>query len=118
MSEKNNTPSSAKLEKLRDERTKTQEKLEKAIREKEQIEHQIKQSENRQDYFKKKERANRTHRLCIKGGAIESIVPGLMDFTEKEFYELMEMIFSLPQVQNIVEGKINNLKQRSEDKRG
>jgi hypothetical protein len=49
MSEKNYTPSSAKLEKLRDERTKTQEKLEKAIREKEQIEHQIKQSENRQN---------------------------------------------------------------------
>ncbi|MGI6744528.1 MAG: DUF3847 domain-containing protein [Eubacteriales bacterium] len=108
MSEKNNTPSSAKLEKLRDKRTKTQEKLDEAIREKEQIEHQIKQSETRQDYFKKKKRANRTHRLCIKGGAIESIVPGLTDFTEKEFYELMEMIFSLPQVQSLVEGKINN----------
>ncbi|MGI6337324.1 MAG: DUF3847 domain-containing protein [Eubacteriales bacterium] len=112
------TQSSSKLEKLRNEQKETNRKLEKAVEEQKQIEHKLRQAENREEYFKKRERKARTHRLCIKGGAIESIVPGLKDFPEKEFYNLMEMVFSLPQVQSLVEGKINHRKQRSEDNRG
>ena len=111
-------PNSTKIEKLRKDIAKAKENLKKAIREEEQINHKIQLEENRMDYLKKKERANRTHRLCVKGGVIESLVPGITDFTEKEFYDLMESIFSVPQIQMIIEEKINSHNGRKEESNG
>ena len=39
------------------------------------LEHQKQRLENRIEYLTKGDRAKRTHRLCEKGGAIESICP-------------------------------------------
>ena len=72
-------PDTKKLEKQRREREKTESDLEEALREKEQIEHQIRRVGNRIDHLKKGERDRRTHRLCVKGGVIESLIPGLKD---------------------------------------
>ena len=94
---------SRELDKLRTEQSRVDEKLSEAYREKEQLEHQLNREENRAEYLKKGERAKRTHRLCVKGGVIESAAPMLKDLSEKEFYDLMESVFSLPQVQRMVE---------------
>ncbi len=65
------------------------------------LEHQKTRLENRIAYLEKGERAKRTHRLCEKGGAIESICPETKNMTSSEFYQLMERIFSLPDVQSM-----------------
>ena len=44
----------------------------------------------------------RTHRLCNLGGTIESLAPEFKDLTRTEMTELMEYIFSLPEVQRAV----------------
>lgn len=75
-------------------------------------------AERRAEYAKKGERDRRTHRFCTRGGAIESLLPESRDFSEVEFHNLMEMIFSGPQVQNIVESHINHWKRRKGDADG
>ena len=105
----------SQLEKLRDEKEKVSGKLEKALKEKERLEHKLRQTENRADYLMQGKRAKRTHRLCVKGAVVESLLPGLTDFSEREFYDLMEQVFSLPQVESLVSGKINHRKQEEEN---
>ena len=58
--------------------------------------------ENRKKYLEKGERQKRTHRLCNLGGTIESLAPEVKDLTRTEMTELMEHIFSLPEVQRAV----------------
>ena len=111
MTDENSYTPSPELAKLREDKAQIEAEIDEALREKEELNHQIKRAENRMDYLKKGERNRRTHRLCIKGGVIESLAPGLTDFSEQEFYDLMEMIFSLPQVESLVQGKINHRKQ-------
>ena len=74
--------------------------------EKEQVEtqlaqeqHKLERLENRKKYLEKGERQKRTHRLCNLGGTIESLAPEFKDLTRTEMTELMEYIFSLPEVQ-------------------
>ena len=43
------------------------------------LEHQKQRLENRIEYLTKGDRAKRTHRLCEKGGAIESVCPETKD---------------------------------------
>ena len=43
------------------------------------LEHQNQRLENRIEYLTKGDRAKRTHRLCEKGGAIESVCPETKD---------------------------------------
>ena len=52
--------------------------------------------------LEKGERQKRTHRLCNLGGTIESLAPEFKDLTRTEMTELMEYIFSLPEVQRAV----------------
>ena len=63
-----------------------------------QTQHHIQRLENRAKYLEDGARRKRTHRLCIKGGVIESLCPGLKDMEQTQFYQLMEHIFTLPQV--------------------
>ena len=77
--------------------------------EKEQVEtqlaqeqHKLERLENRKKYLEKGERQKRTHRLCNLGGTIESLAPEFKDLTRTEMTELMEYIFSLPEVQRAV----------------
>ena len=50
----------------------------------------------------KKEDRQRTHHLCNMGGAIQSISKDADALTKVEFFLLMEQIFSLSAVQELV----------------
>ena len=90
------------IEKLKEEKKDVEEELAEAMKKQEQIEHQLQRAENRADFMKDNERRRRTHRLVIKGAIVEDIAPCLKDCSDQEFYNLMDEIFSLPQVQGLV----------------
>ena len=83
------------LEQLRADQERTEKELE-------QETHKLQRLENRKRYYEKGERSKRTHRLCNLGGTIESLAPEFKDLTRTEMTELMEYIFSLPEVQRAV----------------
>lgn len=91
-----------KIEKLKEEKKGVEEELADAMKKQEQIEHQLQRAENRADFLKDNERRRRTHRLVIKGAIVEDIAPCLKYCSDQEFYNLMDEIFSLPQVQGLV----------------
>ena len=101
--------------------SKNLEKLNEEIRQAEtqlaQEKHKVQRLENRIKHLEKGERKKRTHRLCNLGGTIESVAPEV-----KEIIELMEHIFSLPEVQRAVHhmaithiSKINREKEMKAD---
>lgn len=90
------------IEKLKEEKKSIEEELAEATKKQEQIEHQLQRAENRADFLKDNERRRRTHRLVIKGAIIEDIAPCLKHCSDQEFYNLMDEIFSLPQVQGLI----------------
>lgn len=67
-----------------------------------QYENKIKLLENRKQHLKKKADRQRTHHLCNMGGAIQSISKEADSLTRTEFYSLMEQVFALPEVQELV----------------
>ena len=67
------------------------------------LERQKQRLENRIEDLTKGDRAKRTHRLCEKGGAIESVCPETTDMTSSDFYQLAEFIFDLPEVKMYME---------------
>ena len=87
-----------------------------------QEKHKLNRLENRKKYLEKGERQKRTHRLCNLGGTIESVAPEVKELTRTEIIELMEHIFSLPEVQRAVHhmaithiSKINREKEMKAD---
>ena len=84
-----------KLEKLRAEQERVQRELE-------QAQHQQQRLENRLSYMNAGERKARTHRLITRGAAIENILPAVQPMTERAFYELIEEVVSLPEVQSFL----------------
>ena len=64
--------------------------------------------ENRQKYLEKKADRQRTHHLCNMGGAIQSISKEADALTKVEFFSLMEQIFALPTVQELVAEAMEN----------
>ena len=103
-SKKNKT----KIEKLKEEKKSVEEELTKAAKKQEQIEQQLRRAENRADFLKDNERRRRTHRLVIKGAIVEDIAPCLKYCSDQEFYNLMDEIFSLPQVQSLIMAQPEN----------
>ena len=97
-----NKKKKTEIEKLKEEKKGVEEELAEAMKKQEQIEHQLQRAENRADFLKDNERRRRTHRLVIKGAIIEDIAPCLKHCSDQEFYNLMDEIFSLPQVQGLV----------------
>lgn len=69
---------------------------------KQQYEHKIQLLENRKQHLEKKADRQRTHHLCNMGGAIQSISKEADSLTRVEFYSLMEQVFALPAVQELV----------------
>lgn len=67
-----------------------------------QYENKIKLLQNRKQHLKKKADRQRTHHLCNMGGAIQCISKEADSLTRVEFYSLMEQIFALPTVQELV----------------
>ena len=103
-----------KIEKLKEEKKDVEEELADAMKKQEQIEHQLQRAENRADFLKDNERRRRTHRLVIKGAIIEDIAPYLKDCSDQEFYNLMDEIFSLPQVQGLVMAQQENAQEEQD----
>ena len=96
------------IEKLKEEKKDVEEELAKATKKQEQIENQLRRAEKRADFLKDNERRRRTHRLVIKGAIVEDIAPCLKDCSDQEFYNLMDEIFSLPQVQGLIMAQSEN----------
>ena len=88
-----------KLEKLRAEQERVEQELE-------QAQHQQQRLENRIRYISKTERKARDHRLITRGAAVEHFWPQVKPMTEGAFYELMEAVFSLPEVQTVIQSRL------------
>ena len=67
-----------------------------------QLTHQVERIERRAKYLEDGERKKRNHRLITRGAAVESVAPAVRGMSEGEFYELVESIFDLPEVQAIL----------------
>ena len=102
------------IEKLKEEKKDVEEELAEAMKKQEQIEHQLQRAENRADFLKDNERKRRTHRLVIKGAIIEDIAPCLKNCSDQEFYNLMDEIFSLPQVKGLIMAQPENEKEEQD----
>lgn len=78
------------------------EQLEAARLKVQQYENKIQLLQNRQKHLERKADKQRTHHLCNMGGAIQSISKEADTLTRVEFYSLMEQIFALLDVQELV----------------
>ncbi len=87
---------------------KTLEQLETARLKVQQNEHKIQLLKNRKNHLEKKADRQRTHHLCNMGGAIQSISKEADSLTRVEFYSLMEEVFALPAVQELVAAAMEN----------
>ena len=85
---------------------KSREELEKQLAEAtaklEQYQHRGQRLENRIKYYQQGERRKRTHRLITRGAAVESIASEVRGMGERLFFDLMEQVFSLPEVVALV----------------
>ena len=84
------------------------EELEAAQLKVQQYQHKIQLLENRKQHLEKKADRQRTHHLCNMGGAIQSISKEADSLTKVEFYSLMEQVFALPAVQELVDAAVQN----------
>ena len=105
----------SKIEKLKEEKKGIEEELTKVTKKQEQIEQQLRRAENRAEFLKDNERRRRTHRLVIKGAIIEDVAPCLKDCNDQEFYNLMDAIFSLPQVQGLIMAQQENKQEEEQN---
>lgn len=80
----------------------TLEQLEEARLKVAQQEYKIQILQNRKKHLEKKADKQRTHHLCNMGGAIQCISKEADSLTRIEFYSLMEQVFALPAVQELV----------------
>ena len=81
-------PDTSKLEKLNRELEKSEKKLRKAINDEKALQHQLKQLT----------RKERTHRLCTRGGMLESFLIAPEDLTNDQVMELLKIAFRQPEV--------------------
>lgn len=67
-----------------------------------QYENKIRLLENRKKHLEKKADKQRTHHHCNMDGAIQSISKEADSLTRTEFFSLMEQVFALPAVQELL----------------
>ena len=86
--------------------TKTRESLQQELQDNEQkldlLKRQNTRLENRIRYLQSGDRKKRTHHLCNMGGAIQTLSPEADSLSKERFFTLMERIFALPEVQQLV----------------
>ena len=87
------------IDKTREQLLKQSANFERKLR---QTKHRYQRIEQQIKYLQDGERKKRAHRLIIKGAVIESVAPALKDMGEREFYELVERIFNLPEVKALL----------------
>ena len=66
-------------------------------------EHRITRLENRSQYLANGNYKKRTHHLCNMGGAIQSLSPQADALPKPLFYEFMEQVFALDDVQRLLD---------------
>ena len=85
---------------------KSREELEKQLAEAtaklEREQHKGQRLENRIKYYQQGDRKKRNHRLITRGAAVESVAPKVRGMSERDFFVLMEQVFSLPEVAVLV----------------
>ena len=62
---------------------------------------------NREQYYKKRERTARAHRLITRGAAVESVSPLVTVLGEIEFLSLVERIFYIKLFKVVVLDEVN-----------
>ena len=67
-----------------------------------QTKHRYQRIEQQIKYLQDGERKKRAHRLIIKGAVVEHIAPAVKDMGDREFYELVERIFDLPEAKALL----------------
>ena len=73
-----------------------------AVVRREQYQHRCQRLENRIRYYTEGERKKRNHRLITRGADVESVAPEVRGMSQSAFRILVEQIFSLPEVTNLV----------------
>ena len=85
---------------------KSREELEKecaeAATKAEQYQHQVQRLENRYHDYQESKRKKRNHRLITRGTDVESVAPEVRGMSQAAFRTLVEQIFSLPEVSDLV----------------
>ena len=71
---------------------------EQLIAKRQQISHQLQRVEQREKYLRQGAAKERTHKLCNIGGAVLHFWPEAQQLTKAEFYELLERLSTLPEV--------------------
>jgi len=66
-------------------------------------EHRVTRLENRSQYLANGDRRKRVHHLCNMGGAIQSLSPQADALPKPLFYEFMEEVFALADVQRLLD---------------
>lgn len=66
-------------------------------------EHRVTRLENRSQYLTNGDRRKRVHHLCNMGGAIQSLSPQADALPKPLFYEFMEEVFALADVQRLLD---------------
>ena len=85
-------PDTSKLEKLNRELEKSEKKLRKAINDEKALQHQLKQLT----------RKERTHRLCTRGGMLESFLQEPEHLTDDDVMLLLKLIFHRQDTQELL----------------
>ena len=85
-------PDTSKLEKLNRELEKSEKKLQKALNDEKALQHQL----------KKLTRSERTHRLCTRGGMLETFLQEPERLTDDDVMALLKVIFRKPDVQEML----------------
>lgn len=65
------------------------------------ITHQLQRLEQREKYLRQGAAKERTHKLCNIGGAVLHFWPETRQLTKAEFYELLEHLAALPEVNEV-----------------
>ena len=85
-------PDTSKLEKLNRELEKSEKKLRKAINDEKALQHQLKQLT----------RKERTHRLCTRGGMLESFLQEPERLTDDDVMDILKQAFSQTGMKEVV----------------
>ena len=69
----------------------------------EQYRHQEQRLTNRMQYYWKKQRNERNHRLIVRGATVESIWPEVKSMSEETFDLLMRKVLELPDAKKVLD---------------
>ena len=83
------------VEQLKAEKAKNEQKIAQTSRRNQRLDNRIR-------YLTDGERKKRNHRLITRGAAVECLAPVVKGMGETDFFDLMEKVFSLPEVKALL----------------